>query len=176
MSSDYNAAPVLYRRARAAAARAGATKAGDKSWAANPQAREADDCIIAIVLAHAAIETSWHWEQIQAGVPPHRWFDEFEEALRVVARSSGRSEPPPIDAELKEAALDLFAWRNFLQHGDARARRRLEDRFGAFNPEALTAELAERSVDTCRLLGEYVASACGTQRHFDTNWIDPGEL
>ena len=75
---NYNPAPVLFRRALAAAQRARRTANGQQTWTASPRARETDDCVIAVILSHAAVETWWHWEQIQAGIQPHRWPAEFQ--------------------------------------------------------------------------------------------------
>jgi hypothetical protein len=136
-----------------------------------------DDCIIAIVLTHAAVEGWWHWEQIQAEIEPHKWPAEFQEGLIAVCRARGRPVQATVDAQVWERALDLFAWRNFLQHSDMRARTKLEQRLGReFDPSLLNADLAAEAVETGRDLGDCIASAAGTQRLFDTNWVDPGEL
>ncbi len=73
---------------------------------ANPRAREVDDCVIAILLCHAAVETAWHWEQLQANVKPRRWPDEFQKGMTLVAGAFGRPEEP-LDADLSEELLDL---------------------------------------------------------------------
>lgn len=39
-----------------------------------------------------------------------------------------------------------------------------------------TADLAEEGVETARLLGDYISTATGSQRLFDSNWTDPAEL
>ena len=168
----FNPTPVLFRRGMAAANSARRVASGEKLVMANPRAREVDDCVIAILLCHAAVETAWHWEQLQANVKPRRWPDEFQKGMTLVAGAYGRPEKP-LDADLSEELLDLSAWRNFLQHGDERARKRLEDRHGPFRPEALNAGLAATVVETSRNLGNYIAEVSGTQRLFDTNWIDP---
>jgi hypothetical protein len=110
---DYNPAPVLFRRAMAAAESAKRTASGQGKWSANPRAREADDSVIAIFLAHAAVETAWHWEQAQAKIQGHRWPIDFQSALAAVARARGRPNLKPLDPHLWERALDLNAWRNF---------------------------------------------------------------
>jgi hypothetical protein len=174
--SEYNPAPVLFRRAMAAAARARKTAVGEKTWTANSSARETDDCVIAIVLAHAAVETAWHWEQMQAGVQAEGWPGKFQRGLEAVARARGRPTPDPVDPGLWEAWLDISAWRNFLQHGDVRARVRLLARNAEVGPDNLKADLAEEAVYVSRQLGNLIATAAGTQLLFDTSWIDPAEL
>lgn len=172
---SYNPAPVLFRLALAAAERARLIATGKLKVTANAQQRETDNCIAAIFLSHAAVETAWHWEQAQAGVTPHRWPDQFEEALLAVSRARHRSDPTPPDQYIWDRWLDLNALRNFLQHGDGRARERIE-KGGLAVPYDLTAGMAEIGVRTGKELGDYIADASGGQRLFDTNWKDPQEL
>lgn len=174
---SYNPAPVLFRKAMAAAKRARSTASGHVQWTANPRAREADDTIIAIVLAHAAVETAWHWEQLLVGRPARRWPGEFLEGLITVCEARGRPDPPQIDPALRDGAVELNAWRNVLLHGDEESRSRLTTRLGhPVEPSQLNADLAELAVMIAKRLGDYMASATGTQRLFDTNWIDPLEI
>jgi hypothetical protein len=174
--SLFNPTPVLFRRALAAATRARRTARGEETWMANPRVRESDDCVIAILLSYAALETVWHWEQIQAEAPVHKWPSEFYGGLCAVAAKRGSPRPDPPDPDLWDRAQDLADWRNFPQHGDARTRARLELRLGPVGRDVLNADLAESSIRATKNLGAYVALATGTQRQLDTNWADPNEL
>src|SRR5688500_9094653 len=71
--SVFNPSVVLFRRAQAAALSARGTASGAVEWMATPRAREVDDTIITLLLAHAAIESAWHWVQMDEGVAPPHW-------------------------------------------------------------------------------------------------------
>lgn len=143
---------------RAARARAAATS-GDHRWEPSPRDREIDACVLTIVLADAALECMWHW----AGLPPRKWPRHVVEGLVDAASAVGR-EAPPVTAETLRDLAGLRAWRNFLHHGSATARRRLAAHLGRTDwddLEDLTADYAAHVVALTEQIATAIAQATG---------------
>jgi hypothetical protein len=126
--------------------------------------RRADCGILAVVLAHAALESAWHWEMQVAGVqPPPTWPRELENGIRRVADARGRPVPSGISEADKSDFELLCAWRNFLQHADARARQRLAEKLGADFHQHLGADLAEWAIEVLDTYARHFAGSMGGQ-------------
>jgi hypothetical protein len=170
----FNAAPVLYRQAMAASRKAADIASGSCPVTANPAARIADACIVAIVLGHAAVETAWFHAQSEAGLAALDWPRDFVKGLDQAAKALGRGPLPPLPVGLQQRFERVAAWRNYLVHGDARSTAALGAGEDAPDPSDLTAGLAAEAVAVSREALHYIAHATGQDLGM-TNWIDPLE-
>jgi hypothetical protein len=125
---DYNVSVVLYGRAVQARNESRALRISS----ANDAVSRMQDCaILAIVLSHATLESAWHWELQAARIGPQpSWPGGLENGIRRVAESRRRSIPPGIPTRHRSDFSLLCAWRNYLRHADAGARRRIAERLG----------------------------------------------
>lgn len=174
----FNPFGVLFRKARATAERARRIASGQLPVSANPKQREADETVVTIVLAHAAVESAWNWEQGRQNITGNRWPKDFEKALAQVAADRDRPPPVGLDPGVDQRLQRLNAWRNFLQHGDERSRNNLQS-FGddPDDPSKLTAALATEAAEVTEAVLKYIAGATGGQDLTGPAlWVDPSEV
>jgi len=158
---DYNVSVVLYGRAVQARNESRALRISS----ANDAVSRMQDCaILAIVLSHATLESAWHWELQAARIGPQpSWPGGLENGIRRVAESRRRSIPPGIPTRHRSDFSLLCAWRNYLQHADAGARRRIAERLGEEFHRHLGANVAEWAVEVLDTYARHFADSMGSQ-------------
>ncbi|MEE1743225.1 hypothetical protein ACFYNF_18970 [Streptomyces sp. NPDC006641] len=131
MTHGYNGSQVLFRqaKARALAAQRFAREAAEEESAGRTgmerRQRERDAVIATVILAQGAAEGYVNWVYLQAGIPPSgTWIDRWR-GLRNAAARLGRDDKIGLPKEHKDLFNELDAWRNFLLHGDEKARESL---------------------------------------------------
>ena len=113
-------------------------------------------------LVLAALETAWHWATKDLStVERGRWPKDWDKTLRTAATKRGvKDDAAPTN--LKTARLEIGALRNFLQHGDDRAREKLAASLPDFKvPESLNSALAGKVVRDADLLFQRFAAMTG---------------
>ncbi|MCH0561503.1 hypothetical protein [Streptomyces sp. MUM 16J] len=157
MTHGYNGSQVLFRqaKARALAARRFAREADQEQAEGRSgierRQREKDAVIATLVLAQGAGEAYVNWVYLQAGVTPSgTWIDRWG-GLRNAARELGRDDKFGPPREHRKFFNELDAWRNYLLHGDEKARKSLHQALKAQDGTDLTNE-------TDLLDGAYAAS------------------
>ncbi len=126
-----NTAGILFRMAVQSAKRSKQKGVLAQGEFEESRFREVDEYIVTVMMVHAAIEAAWHWEFILHGVSSLHWPTKFYdgEGIRFLCERNSR-EVVSVPEEVLSAVKELGAWRNFLQHGDARARANLEEFIG----------------------------------------------
>lgn len=148
-TESYNPSGVLFRRAVQASKKC-KTHANGESSSIEPRAREIDECILVIVLLHAALETSWYWEFNFLGLEQANWPGDFFNGIGLKKLAVGRNRPAEdFPKDLRKFVKELSAYRNFLQHGDKKARDKLSS-LGIGNdiPNVFDADLAQSLVSS----------------------------
>lgn len=162
---NYNPSGVLFRRAFQASRKC-RTHANDQPSSVESRAREIDECIIVIVLLHAAVETSWHWEFSTLDEEQVKWPEGFFNGNGLkrlaVLREKAREDFPQ---DLKDFVRNLSAYRNFLQHCDKKARDRISSLgIDIQIPNDFDADLAESLIDDADAYFEAFTRITGSQR------------
>jgi hypothetical protein len=151
MTHRYNGSQVLFRRAQACslAAKRHADQAGKEIEGGHPgvepRQRETDAVIETVILTQAAAESYVNWIYLQAGVEPRSssWIPRWG-GLRTVAQHLGRG-GSNLPSEHRRFFDEVNAWRNYLLHGDEKARSALL--------RALTAQGRRNLTDEAEVIG-----------------------
>ena len=171
----YDPSVTLYRVAVARAAGARARRREFESTGKRERRlREADHCLEVVLLTHAALESWINWSHLHSGLKTTgTWINRWTEGCNQIAESRGHPPPSPIPTEVTSFLAELGAWRNFLAHGDERARLRLLDLIGEINfGDALNADLATETIRLADLAFTYGGSVTGiVAPHSSRCWV-----
>jgi hypothetical protein len=152
---SFEVSTIVYRRAVATRRRAQRMAAEfEETNSMERRLREIDAVLEIIVLAQAACEGWIYFAYRHTKVEPGRdrgWVQRWIDAPRLICdprRSAGQPPTRGLEQATIEALRRLSAWRNFLLHGDDRAREKLGEVIQQ-EPDArlLTAALAEQIID-----------------------------
>ncbi len=150
---------VLYRMAAARARTAGIRRRQcEETGKHERRLREIDLCVETLVLTQGALEAWINWAHLASGVKPKgTWIERWTKGLGRIATARGHTPSSALSNEQHRFLQELGRWRNFLLHGDARARDRLlECMAGTDLPDLLTAAYAAeviRGADSVFTLG-----------------------
>ncbi|NJP25386.1 hypothetical protein FLW53_14535 [Microbispora sp. SCL1-1] len=97
--------------------------------------------ISTLILAQGAAEGYVNWVFLQAGLTPNgTWIDRWS-GLRNAARALGRDDRFGLPQEHRKFFNELNAWRNYLLHGDEKARKALHEALEAQGRTDLASEI-----------------------------------
>ncbi|MGW6202215.1 hypothetical protein ACWF9B_00960 [Streptomyces sp. NPDC055089] len=185
MTHGYNGSQVLFRqaKARALAARRFAIEADQEQAEGRSgierRQRENDAVIATLVLAQGAGEAYVNWVFLQSGVTPSgTWIGRWG-GLRTAARGLGRDDNFGLPSEHRRFFNALDAWRNYLLHGDKKARTSLRRALEAQGTTDLTNETdlldsayAASVMDRAEAAFRWAEEHTGIQAPFlDAAWI-----
>ena len=162
VSSDYDPSVILYRRARLGLDEAKTAAWRQSAGSVHARAEEVDEVVLTVVLVHAALETAWHWATRSLSTQEKgRWPRDWNKTLLTAATKRGVSSVAAPD-DLGAALLELGALRNFLQHGDDQARKKLAGMLPDFSvPESLNFAFADQVVKNADRLFQRFADMAG---------------
>ena len=152
---SFEVSTIVYRRAVATRRRAQRMAAAhEETNSTERRLREIDAVLETIVLTQAACEAWIYFAYRHTKVEPEKgggWVQRWIDAPRLICdprRPTGQPPSRELDQATIEALRRLSAWRNFLLHGDDRARKYLA-KFIDQDPDVrlLTAALAEQTID-----------------------------
>ena len=188
----YNGSQVMFRRAQACAsdsarhADRAATEIRSGLSGAEPRQRERDSVIETVILAQAAAESYVNWIYLQADVQPRStsWIGRWG-GLRAVAIHLGR-DACSLPSEYSRFFEELNAWRNYLLHGDHRARAALTVALKAQGRDEITddaealhilgSHYAATIIERAGTAFGWAAQRTGIQPPFQaSSWISPDE-
>ena len=152
---SFEVSTIVYRRAVATSRRAQRMAAEhEETNRTERRLREIDAVLETIVLTQAACEGWIYFAYLHTQVEPEKggcWVKRWIDAPRLIC-DPRRAPCQPPTRELDQTTIDalrrLSAWRNFLLHGDDRAREKLAKVVDQ-DPDVrlLTAALAEQTID-----------------------------
>jgi hypothetical protein len=190
VTKQYNGSQVLFRQAKArslAAARfaqtADAEQAAGLSGMERRQ-RERDAAINTVIMTQAAAEGYANWVFLQAGIETGNgtWISRWN-GLRNATLALGRDGNVGVPKVHKDFFNELDAWRNYLLHGDDRAReslrRALENQERTYTEneiELLDSAYAASVVERAEAAFRWAQNATGVAAPFvDGAWVAPDE-
>ena len=151
-----------------------------------PQQRARDAAIETVVLTQAAAESYVNWIYLEVGVRPRSrsWISRWD-GLGTVAKQLGRP-GTSLPSEHIRFFTELNAWRNYLVHGDERARKTLlatltAQGCGDFTDDAevisiLDSDYAATVIERAEAAFSWTARQTGIQAPFVCGaWVSPWE-
>lgn len=190
---DYDGSQVLFRyaKARVAAARRFAAEVKQEQElggsGSERRQRERDAVITVLILTQGAAESYANWVHLKARTSlkfGHSWIERWEMLPDTVAKMCNQGEQGEfVLSEEHHAFLKVLgAWRNFLLHADAHARKRLRKLLaddlseGTSERDLLTADFAETVLQKAEQIFRWAERNTGVQAPFlDLAWVAADE-